>query len=245
MPIISGFFSNAVVGALRAPGQILQWNRNQVNPSGYRHWESGLYRPSAKIGFVGGFQAQMESGRALDFGEATANSSGFLTETVVFTFNLGEVNLHVDSFFNKMVAASSVATRFKAYNMKFWVGDLSTFGSGLPSPVFHMRKSAEWIQGLQVVPNAMGVEIVPSALPVSGNIMAKSLSTVFVSGAYLDPEFSHFVYLRGEFKPASYPLGSYGGLGQQDFTFNFSYDYTDIKAHVLESDLELCIHGSG
>jgi len=140
------------------------------------------------------------------------------------------------------VAASSVATRFKAYNMKFWVGNLSAFGSGLPSPAFYMKKSAEWVQGLQVVPGDPGVEVVPSSLPTSGNIMAKSPPTVFISGAYLDSEFSHFVYLRGQFPAAAYSLGTYGGLGVVGFDFRFSYDWTDIKANVLESDLETCIN---
>jgi hypothetical protein len=226
---------------LRAPGQVLQWRPANVDPSGLRHWESGNYRADAKVGFVGGFDAQFESGMALDFGSVNAEDAGFLTDTIALTFNMGEVNTHVDSFFDQMVAVSSVGTNFKAFNMKFWVGDLTAFSAtGVPTPIFHMAKSADWIRNKHVAPNGPGVEIVPSSLPASGNVLARSPSTVFVSGVYKDLEFSHFIYLAGEFPSGAFPLGTYGGLGQQDFTFKFSYDYTDIFANVKASDLDFC-----
>jgi hypothetical protein len=237
MTIVSGFFETSVVGPLRVPGQILQWDRDKVNPSGFRHWESGEYKPDAKIGLVGGFAAQRESGNALDFGLVDVVDAGFLTDTIVFTFNLGEVNSHENSFFNQMVAASSVGTNFKAFNMKLWVGDLTAFtASGVPTPIFHMRNSAQWIQGLRISPNNSGVVVVPSSLPISGNIFSRNNNT-FISGAYQDLQFSHFIYLVGEFPSGTFPLGTYGGLGDSDFTFKFSYDWTDINANVLATDL--------
>ena len=67
----SGFFSNTVIGPNRAPAQIEQWNPSRVSPSGYRHWESGAFKASAKgtdrlaaDGLRGGFTAQKESGTA-------------------------------------------------------------------------------------------------------------------------------------------------------------------------------------
>ena len=242
MVIVSGFFANKIVGPLRPPGQIEQWDKSQLDPSGLRHWESGNYKADAKIGLVGGFPAQLESGRALDFGLIDVIDTGFLTDTVIFTFNMGEVNNHVDSFFDQMVAASSVGTNFKTFNHKFWVGNVTAFtSSGVPTPIFHMRTSAQWIQGLNIFPNGSGVQIVPSAIPISGNIFAKQNNDVFISGAYKDLEFTHFVYLRGEFPSGVFPLGTYGGLGKGDFTFKFSYDWTDINANVLASDLKECL----
>lgn len=239
---MSGFFSNQVVGPLRAPGQIQQWDRDQKNPATLRHWESGNYKPDAKIGLVGGFTAQLESGRALDFGESVPESGGFLTEMAVITFNMGEVNSHPDSFFDQMVAASSVATNFKAYNMKLWVGDLTAFTSvsGLPAPTFFYRTSPTWIRGLSFNPGDANVFVLPSAMPASGNIFNEG-TDVFISGAYKDAEFTDFVYLRGQFPSGSFPLGTYGGLGLGTFTFKFSYDYTNIDANVLRSDLEACL----
>jgi len=243
MPIVSGFFQSSVVGPLRAPAQILQWDRDLVNPSGFRQWESGNYRPDSKVGFVGGFQAQLESGNALNFGQVNAEDAGFFTDTIVLTFNMGEVNSHLDSKFDQMVAASSVATNFKAFNLKFHVDNLTAFtASGIPSPTFYMRRSAQWLQGLQVLPGNSGVEVVPSSLPPSANVLVKQQNLVFVSGAYLENEFTHFIYLRGQFPSGSFPLGTYGGPGQNNFTFKFSYDWTDINANVINSDLAACLN---
>lgn len=238
---VSGFFADLVVGALRPPAQIIQWDRNALSPIGFRQWESGNYKTNAKIGLVGGFDAQFESGRALDFGEVLAIDAGFLTDTVVITFNLGEVNSNPASFFDHMAAVSSVGLNFKAFNMKLWVGALNAFTgvSGVPAPTFHFFKSSGWQQGLQITPGNPGVEVLPSSLPASGNIF-NELTDVFISGAYLDPEHSDFVYLRGQFPSGSYPLGTYGGLSQRDFTFRFTYDWTDIGARVLTTDLAGC-----
>lgn len=240
MTAISGFFTDIVLGPLRPPAQIEQWNIDANDPFGFKHWESGNYLPNAKIGLVGGFDAQFESGQSLNFGQTEASDTGFLTDTIVFTFNLGEVNTNVDSFFDEMIAASSVGTNFKAFNMKFWVGDLTAFSAtGIANPVFHMRQSSGWLRGFSVVPGAANVVPVPSSLPSSGNIFSKSTGA-FVSGVYNNFEFSNYVYLRGEFPSGVTPLGTYGGLGQKTFTFNFSYDWTDINAAVLLGDLLPC-----
>lgn len=241
---VSGFFENSVVGALRAAGQILQWNIDQVSPSGWRHHESGQYKPGAKTGLVGGFTAQKESGIAIDFGQINIAESGFYTDTVALTFNLGEVNSNSDSFFNQMVANSSVATNFKAFNMRIWVGSLSAF-SGQPQPTFYFRNSADWRRGYHLFPSDSGVSVLPSSMPTSQNVLSKGDNDVFVSGNFLEKQFSHFIYIRALFPSGTigqgkdYALGTYGGLGQGDFTLKFSYDYTNIDSLVKNpGDLE-------
>ncbi len=237
----SGFFADLVLGPLRPPAQIMQWDRNAISPIGFRHWESGEYRADAKIGLVGGFTAQSESGRALDFGQVNAVDAGFLTNTLVLTFNLGEVNLNPASFFDQMVIASSVGTQFKAFNMKFWIGNLTAFTdvSGLPTPTFHFSLSSGWQQGIQINPGDPGVLVLPSSLPPSGNIFNET-TDVFISGVYKDLEHSDFVYLRGQFPSGNFTLGTYGGSNQRDFTFRFTYDWTGIDARVLNTDLAGC-----
>jgi hypothetical protein len=182
----------------------------------------------------------MESGRALDFGQVNTDDAGFLSDTVVITFNLGEVNSNIDSFFNEMVSASSVATNFKAFNMKFWQGNLSAFVdvSGIPKPTFHYFTSPTWSRGLQIIPGDSNVFILPSSLPTSGNIFNNT--NVFISGAYKNAEFSDFIYLRGQFPSGNYTLGTYGGLGVRTFTFRLTYDYSNINANILETDLLPC-----
>lgn len=241
MTAISGFFTNAVLGPLRPPAQIEQWDRDANDPFGFRQWESGNYKPDAKIGLVGGFDAQFESGVVLNFGEIEVVDAGFLTDTVVFTFNFGEINTHTDSFFDQMLAASSVGVNFKAFNMKFWVGNLTAFISvSSPIPQFHFLQSSGWKQGFNVTPGDTDTFVVPTSMPASGNILSNT-SSVFISGVYQDVSFSNFVYLRGQFPTGSYPLGTFGGLGERSFTFNFSYDWTDINASVLVSDLLPCL----
>lgn len=241
MTAISGFFTDTVLGPLRPPAQIQQWDRDQNDPFGFRHWESGNYKPDAKIGLVGGFDAQFESGTVLNFGETITNDNGFLTDTVVFTFNFGEVNSNVDAFFDQMVAASSVGTNFKAFNMRLWVGNVNAFTSkSVPVPEFHFLQSSGWLKGFNVTPGGPNTSVVPTSIPPSGNILANNTG-VFISGVYQDVSFSNFIYLRGQFPAGSFALGTYGSLGEDSFTFNFSYDWTDINAAVLISDLLPCL----
>jgi hypothetical protein len=239
----SGFFSDQVVGALRAPGQILQWQVRSVNPSGWRHHESGVLKPDAKlVPFCGGFTAQKESGVPVDFGQILFDASGFATPTIPITFNLGEVNSHPDSYFNLMVADGSVSSDFKAFNMRFWVGNLDAF-AGLPQPTFYFQNSAEWrrrfrlepfVSGIEALGLAAGVSVVPSSMPLSGpNVFAKSPDSPFISGSFQEKEMSHFLYVKGVFPSGNYPLGTYGGLGQGDFTLKFSYDYTSLDANII------------
>jgi len=245
----SGFFPTIIIGSLRAAGQIEQWSRNSIDPTGYRHHESGEYKTDAKrlVALCGGFTAQKESGVAINLGQIIIpdNSSGFMSETAVLTFNLGEVNSHPSSFFNQMIDASSVGTNFKAFNMRFWEGNLIAF-SGLPQPTFYFRNSATWRRGYILDPidasgnPNSGIFVLPSSMPdCSPNVFSKSPDSVFVSGNFLENEFSHFLYVRGVFPSGNYPLGTYGGLGLKTFTFKFSYDWTERTANVLDPE-DLC-----
>lgn len=239
MPVVSGFYPDTVVGRLRAAGQVEQWFTDGLDPSGYRHHESGHYLAGAKqlVALCGGFTAQKESGVAINFGEIVVpDISGFMTNTVPITFNLGEINSHPSSFFNIMVSDASVGQDFKAFNMRFWMGSLSAF-NGMPQPTFYYRNSAQWRQGYILDPLSPFAVVIPSSMPVTGaNVFSKSPDSIFVSGNFADSEFSHFIYVRGVFPSGTYTLGTYGGLGQKTFTLRFSYDWTDIDANVNEED---------
>lgn len=243
----SGFFPTEVVGALRAPAQIEQWTISRPNPSGLRNNESGVYKPAAKgvtplaaDGLRGGFTAQMESGIPIDFGQSIPNESGFISNTAVITFNLGEVNGHPDSFFNELFAVSGVGTEFKAFNMRFWLSDFSIFESRNPSgiPIFYYLNSAEWRRNFKLTPSTVGAQVVPSSMPITQNWFSKA-DNVFVSGAFREREFTHFLYLVAQFPSGTpYQLGTYGG--SSGFKMQFSYDWTGIDANVLSTDLEPC-----
>jgi hypothetical protein len=208
------------------------WNKDNADPSGYRHFESGIYKPAAKIGNVGGFPAQLESGVALDFGEAIVDSSGFYTETAIITLNLGEVNKNPASYFN--LCLGSIGTRFKAFNIKLWLASSGAFAGY--SPTFYFLPSKTWDKGRRITSSTPGVQVVPLSAPVSQNIFSKN-NNIYISGCYKDLEFTHYVYIVGKFPPGSYSLGEYGGLGSGNFTFKASYDYTDIDANTIGVDV--------
>lgn len=231
MNLSSGFFPTEVRGRLRVPGAIWQWNIDGPNPSGYKHFESGVYKPSAKIAFVGGFTAQRESGVALNLGSVYANNNGFYSDTVAMTFNFGEVNSHPSSFFNR---ASGIGTNFKGFNLRFWQYNISAI-SGY-SPTFYYFTSSEWRQGFHLLSSTPGAQVLGSVMPATQNIFTSN--GLFVSGVFKDREFSDFIYLVGKFPSGvTYTLGTYGGLGSGNLRFAFSYDWTGIDANVLTTDL--------
>ena len=248
----SGFYRTAVSGALRAPAQIEQWNPLRIDPSGFKQWESGVFKAAAKgtagdrlaaDGNRGGFTAQKESGVPIDFGENIANDNGFYSNTAVVTFNLGEVNRNPDSFFDQMLEASgvqecdNVGTNFKAFNMRFWVNNLDAFRTANASgiPIMYYLTSADWRRNLTLRETTPGAQVMPSSLPPDQNWFVGD-TDIFSSGAYRDSEFSHFLYMVAKFPPANYRLGTYGGSAEKNFTFRFTYDWTDIDANVRPTD---------
>ena len=231
MTAVSGFYKNTVVGKNRAAGQVIVWDLGKPNPSGWRQWESGVYKPSAKLGWAGGFQAQKESGVVVNFGEVYANDNGFYTDTVCLTFNLGEVNNNPASFFN---IPNTIGTNFRAYNFKFWIANSGAF-TGY-SPKFYYKSYRTWQNNLALRSTTPGAAIVPNSLPAAQNIWTKN-GLVYVSGSYLEKEFTHFIYVVGKFPAGSYTLGTYGGLGTGDFRMRLTYDWTALGANVYSTDV--------
>lgn len=249
MPITSGFFPGAVSGKLRAAGQIEQWNETKPSPVGFRHWESGAYKPAAKgstrllaDGLVGGFAAQKESGVAADFGDVLISDSGFITPTLTLTFNLGEINAHPDSFFNLMVADGSVSSVFKAFNMRFWIEDDTAFRGKDYHPEWFYLQQSGWSRNLVMTSGTVGALPMPSSLPDAQNIFVNG-TDIFSSGSYVEAEVSNFISVVGHFplRASGYDLGTYGGLGIGDFQFKMSYEWTDQEAITRDTDTTLCV----
>jgi hypothetical protein len=230
----SGFYADSVVGALRPPAQILQWDISKQDPSGFKHVESGVYTPLAKLGNVGGFQAQSESGVALDFGSVYISSEqvvSFYSKTACFTFNLGEVNTHPDSYFDQGSGINS--TGYKVFNTRFWLHNHDAISGFLPT--YYYLTSKHWRTGFVLTSGTSGVLTIPQSMPASQNILFQG--RIFASGAYSDTEFSDFIYARILFPSGIYTHGVYGGLGSGNFTFKISYDWTALAANVGSGDL--------
>lgn len=252
----SGFFPNEVLGHLRPSAQIIQWNIAAPDPSGRRHVESGSYRKTAHLQNVGGFTAQRESGVALDYGDIPipGGGSGFQTDTIAITFNMGDLNSNPNSRFDQLFneGSGTGSADLTAFNFRMWIGNLNAFNNVAYSgaqkdpvpvkPVFWYRESAQWRKGYKLEftdssgVQISGVSIAPSSMPDCPNVFVRE-DEVMTSGAYLDREFSNFVYMRGNFPdlPSGqfYKLGTYGGLGLGTFTTKFSYDYTRKDSNIL------------
>jgi len=232
---VSGFYKTEVIGALRPPIQVIQWNINRPSPSGWRQVESGVYKPTAKLGWRGGFTAQHESGVALDFGDIYVNTnqdSSFYTDTVCLTINQGEINSNPSGFFDQ---ASGVGTGYKIYGMRFWLHNYDAI-SGY-QPTFYYITHRTWHRGLHLTSGTAGVLSMPLSMPASQNIY-KNGSDIFMSGVFKDRQFSDYIYAVALFPSGDYTLGTYGSLGGGDFTFKVSYDWTSQSANVLPTDME-------
>lgn len=253
----SGFFPTTVVGHLRPPGQIVQWNIASPNPSGFRHVESGAIKRTANANHRGGFTAQKESGVAINFGNILAHdTSSFETDTICLTFNLGQVNENPRSRFNFLynLGSGTFSTSLTAFNFRFWVGELTAFDSVAKSgsvtisgirPSFYYHESADWRRryNLSLLDSSgvpvSGVYVLPSSMPSFPNIYSRA-NDVSISGSFKDREFTNFIYVKGFF-PAlpsgqKYKLGTYGGLGLKTFRLKFSYDYTALNANIINPE---------
>lgn len=234
MATASGFYKNEVVGKLRPPVQIIQWNINRPDPSGYRTPESGVYKAVAKTGWVGGFTAQHESGVALDLGSIYADAAAtasFYTDTACITANMGEVNHNPSSFFN---LASGIDTIYKIFNMRIWLANYDAVSGYNPS--FYYITHRTWHQGLHLTSGTAGILSMPLSLP-SGQSIYRNATGVFLSGCFRDSQFSDYIYIVGRFPSGVYALGTYGGLGEGTLRFRFSYDWTKAVANVLSTDI--------
>ena len=229
---VSGFYAASVTGDLRCAAQATQWSHNYISPSGYRHYESGGYVPQAKVRVPGGFDAQNITFSQLDFGKVTPVTSGFDSDTVVLTLNLGEVNSNVNSrFYN----TTGIGKNFKLFNIKFWMASKSAFTDTGYNADFYYKTSYSWLRYEQLGYHSPNISIVPTSLPDSPNVYVGADSSLYASGSWKDAAFSHYIYLFGHFSGA-YPLGTYGTLGGDNFTFRFTYDWTDQGSDVLSAD---------
>lgn len=233
MPSLSGFYENQVVGDVRPPAQATHWRIDRPDPSGYRHRESGVYKPSSKVRLVGGMDIQAITLNTLDFGNVSYTSSGWMhTDTLAITLNQGEVNSNTSSYFYNM---SGVNQDYKLFNMKFWMPYQTAF-SGFDSTTFYYKTTRGWLRGDALTRDSAGITVVPSSLPSSPNIYAGN-DVLFVSGVHKDVGYSHYLYLFGAFS-GSAPLGTYGTPASDDFLFRITYDWTNKEAAVLDTDFD-------
>ena len=127
---------------------------------------------------------------------------------------------------------NKVTTDVAIFNMKLWIDNDNAF-SGLQalglSPHFQMLPSGEWITNLSLSSGQYGAFAVPTALPADPNV-ARIDGAPWLSGVGF--ERTQIIYSNIIFQSGTYPTGRFGGLGEGDFHWRFTYDWADENAHI-------------
>lgn len=232
MSSISGFYADSVVGDLLPPAQATHWRVDRPDPHRYKHKESGVYKPSAKVSLVGGFSNQSITLNTLDFGNTNLTTSGYFdSDTIALTMNMGEVNSNVNSYFYNM---SGIMENVKLFNVRFWMSNKTAF-SGLDVADFYYTTSQDWTRGTKLTRDTAGIALVPSSIPSTPNVYAGD-NNIFVSGIYNKTGYTYYIYLFGSFSGINATLGTYGNASSGNFRFRISYDWSTDSANILNTD---------
>jgi hypothetical protein len=129
--------------------------------------------------------------------------------------------------------------------MRLWKGNLIAFNNAVDptgtigTPVLYALQSQPWRQRFDLDLSGSGFFQLPDQMPTQPNILSRT-SIPWLSGAYKEREFSNFIYMKAAWPDlpsgTTYELGTYGSLGQGDFTIKFSYDYTSLDANIRDPE---------
>ncbi len=200
----------------RPPTVVYSWDTSKLDPSGYRHVESGAYRPAAKSDLIGGFNKQAESGVALNLATLTDlnPSSTVVGDTKALTVSLGAPS--GQNFDN--ATAGDIVDGLRVYNIKMWMNDTSDVSASGINPTVYYRTDSAWTKDIALTSASSGVQ----AFPISE---ASGISLGSVESTLEDSEITSYVYLFVELPSGAYNQGVVGGLGG-GYEIRVSYDFT-------------------
>lgn len=125
-----------------------------------------------------------------------------------------------------------ITTDVSIFNMKLWIDDSTAFtdmrASGL-DPYFQMLPSGQWVTNLALSSGQHGAFAVPTSLPNNPNI-ARIDGAPWLSGVGF--ERTQIIYSNIIFPSGTYPTGRFGGLGENDFHWRFTYDFASEHSHI-------------
>lgn len=200
----------------RPPTVVYSWDTSKLDPSGYRHVESGAYMPAAKSDLIGGFNKQAESGVALNLATLTDLNplSTVVGDTKALTVSLGAPS--GQNFDN--ATAGDIVDGLRVYNIKMWMNDTSDVSASGINPTVYYRTDSAWTKDIALTSASSGVQ----AFPISE---ASGISLGSVESTLEDSEITSYVYLFVELPSGAYNQGVVGGLGG-GYEIRVSYDFT-------------------
>lgn len=191
------------------------WDLTKNDPSGYKHIESpsSPYFPEAKQNLIGGFDAQGESGVALDFGRFAVEPTGDQTSSVkAITLQMADASgIYFDN-------ASGVRRGLGITNAKLWLADETDITtSGVDINLWY-QTSGTWLKNHTMTSGSVGVLPFPTS-------EATAINLGNVSSSIANSSSSDYVYLIATLPSGTYSKGQLGGLGNNwnlrvSYTFN-------------------------
>jgi len=198
------------------PVLVWSWDTSKVDPSGYRHIDSGVYKPGAKSDLIGGFDSNQSSGVALNVLTQTdlTPSATVVGGTKALTVSLG---LPADSHFSS-ANAGAVGSSLRIYNIKMWLNDKSDLTASGVTPTLYYRSDSSWTKGIALTSASSGVAAFPET-------EGSGISLGVVNSGNADLEITNYVYTFLELPSGTYEQGVLGGLGG-GYEIRVSYDFT-------------------
>lgn len=207
--------STGTISQARPAATIWEWDTTKVDPTGYRHIESGLYKPAAKTQVIGGFSAQNEASGVLSLlSQADLSPSSDVTGgTKCVTVSVSDPNgLYFDT------ATESIAEDRGIYNAMMWMNDTSALSASGISPTVHYRKQSTWEKDIALASGTSGVAPFPTNL-------GSAISLGDINSRMTDSEISNYVYMFVELPSGTYGPGTVGG-SSGGFSVRVTYDFS-------------------
>lgn len=200
----------------RPPVAVHSWDTSKNDPYGYRHIESGPYKPAAKGDLVGGFSKQngsntpltVFSSENLDLGSTTNGGTKAVNVSLALPSGAGFSS----------ASAGDIVDGLNIYNVTMWLNDQSGASASGISPSLYYKKSSSWLGDVALTPASGGVSGFPTT-QVSGIALGD-----ITTGSNSDQSSTDYVYLFVELPSGSYGPGVVGGP-DNDYSIRISYDF--------------------
>ena len=200
----------------RPPVAVHSWDTSKSDPSGYRHIESGPYKPAAKGDLIGGFSKQNGSNTPLTVFSSQDLSLGSTTNGGTKAVNVSLAAPSGAAF--SSATAGDIVDGLNIYNVTMWLNDQSGASASGISPSLYYKKSSSWLGNVALTPASGGVSGFPTAQ--GSGIALGDITT----GSNSDQSSTDYVYLFVELPSGSYSPGVVGGT-DNDYSIRISYDF--------------------
>jgi hypothetical protein len=199
----------------RPAATIWEYDTTKVDPTGYRHVESGIYKPAAKKGVIGGFVAQNETTGNLSLISQTdlSPASTVTGPTKCVVVNISDPNgLYFDA------ATETISSDRGIYNVKMWLNDQSAVSASGVSATVYYKKQSQWDKDISLTSGSAGVAAFPTT-------EGTAIELGDINARLTDSEVSDYVYMFVEMPAGTYGPGTIGG-DAGGYSVRVTYDFS-------------------